>query len=179
MPAMARFFSISLVNRLMDNKQKPIKSYIALGSNIGDPITNVRKAIDTLSHKYKLCASSSLYATKPWGYLDQPDFINAVVLIETESSAQQLLKEIQAIEKDMGRERVIHWGPRLIDLDILTFGNETINEPDLVIPHAHMLERAFVLEPLAEIDNAYLEALKKLSTELRQEVQKVSAAINS
>jgi 2-amino-4-hydroxy-6-hydroxymethyldihydropteridine diphosphokinase len=150
------------------------KSYIALGSNIDDPIANVQLAIKKLSEKYKLCAASSLYLTKPWGYLDQPDFINAVVLIETESSAQQLLKEIQTIEKEMGRERVIHWGPRIIDLDILTYDNERIDEPDLQIPHPHMLERAFVLDPLAEIDNAYLEALNKLPAKLRQEVQKLS-----
>lgn len=155
------------------NTKQSFKSYIALGSNIGDAIANVKLAIKKLAAKYKLCASSSLYLTKPWGYLDQPDFINAVVLIETELSAHQLLEEIQAIEQDMGRERIIHWGPRIIDSDILTFNNETIREPDLIIPHQHMLERAFVLAPLSEIDQNYLDAYNRLSSELRKQIQRL------
>jgi len=160
----------------MSEKKSLAKSYIAIGSNIGDPIANVRRAIETLSKSYKLCSVSSLYLTKPWGYLDQPDFINAVVLIETDLLPHQLLKELQTIEKDMGRERLIHWGPRTIDLDILTYDDLKIDEPDLQIPHRHMLERAFVLAPLSEIDTSYLEAYNSLSSEQHSEIQRLSEA---
>lgn len=153
--------------------QQGIKSYIALGSNIGNPTANVREAIDEIAADNKLCTSSSLYLTKPWGYLDQPDFINAVILIETTKSAHNLLKQLQEIENKMGRKRIVRWGPRTIDLDILTYGAENINEPDLQIPHPRMLERAFVLAPLAEIDTNYLEAYNKLSSELRNEIQRL------
>ena len=152
------------------------KCYIALGSNIGDPAANVRLAITELAKKYKLCATSSFYLTKPWGYLEQDDFINAVVLIEVEASPQELLAQIQEIEKNMGRERVIHWGPRIIDLDILTFADLVVKEPNLTIPHPHMLERAFVLAPLSEIDNTYLDAYSSLPTELRNEIVRLSEA---
>ncbi len=149
------------------------QSYIALGSNIDEPIKNVQRAISELGKTNKVIASSSFYLTKPWGYLDQPDFINAVILIETIFSPYALLGQLQALEKHMGRERTIHWGPRSIDLDILTFNDETIVEPDLVIPHPHMLERAFVLAPLSEINSDYLEAYLKLSNESRNEIQRL------
>ncbi len=157
----------------MDKKKNLAKSYIALGSNVGDPLANVRQAIEKLSADYKLCAKSSLYLTKPWGYVDQSDFINAVVLIETDLSPHLLLKELQAIEKDMGRERHIHWGPRTIDLDILTYNDETIHEPDLIIPHRYMLERAFVLAPLCEIDTSYSEAYNSLPRKQHNEIQRL------
>jgi 2-amino-4-hydroxy-6-hydroxymethyldihydropteridine diphosphokinase len=157
----------------MDDKDSPVKSYIALGSNIGDSIANVQEAVKRISAKYKLCTSSSLYLTKPWGYLDQADFINSVILIETKLSAQQLLQDLQTIEIDMGRERVIHWGPRLIDLDILTYNDEKIDEANLKIPHPFMMERAFVLAPLCEIDNKYLEAYNSLSSDLRTQIQRL------
>lgn len=149
------------------------KSYIALGSNIGDPIANVKQAILELSKIAKVCASSSLYLTKPWGYLDQPDFINAVVLIETSVAPHKLLEQIQTIEKNMGRQREIHWGPRTIDLDILTYDDVKIDGPNLQIPHPHMLERAFVLAPLSEIDANYSEAYNKLSSDSRRQLQRL------
>ena len=157
----------------MNDEGKLARSYIALGSNIGDAIANVKQAISQLSKIAKVGASSSLYVTKPWGYLDQPDFINAVVLIETNISPHKLLDQIQTIEKEMGRQREIHWGPRTIDLDILTYDNQKIDEPNLQIPHPHMLERAFVLAPLSEIDANYAEAYNKLSSESRKEIQRL------
>jgi 2-amino-4-hydroxy-6-hydroxymethyldihydropteridine diphosphokinase len=157
----------------MDKKKSLAKSYIALGSNVGDPVANVRQVIKKISADYKLCATSSLYLTKPWGYLDQADFINAVVLIETDRRPKRLLSELQVIEKEMGRERIIRWGPRIIDLDILTYADKTIDETDLQIPHPHMLERAFVLAPLCEIDSSYLEAYNRLSNEQRNEIQRL------
>lgn len=111
--------------------------------------------------------------TKPWGYLNQPDFINAVILIETELSPHQLLKELQTLEEEMGRTRHIHWGPRTIDLDILTYDDNKIDEPNLKIPHPLMLERAFVLAPLCEIDTIYLKDYNKLTSEQHKEIQRL------
>ncbi|MBU6453982.1 MAG: 2-amino-4-hydroxy-6-hydroxymethyldihydropteridine diphosphokinase [Cyanobacteria bacterium REEB67] len=132
-----------------------MRAYIALGSNIGDPRKNVEQAIAHLGNLGVLTARSSLYATKPWGVTNQPDFCNAVVQLETMQSPFELLRSLQAIENQMGRTQTYKWGPRLIDLDLLTYGDLTINDPLLTVPHPHMNERAFVLVPLAEIDAKY------------------------
>jgi len=128
---------------------------IAIGSNIGDPAANVRAATGHLSRLGKLVVSSSLYATKPWGVVDQPDFCNAVVQIDCDLPAHDLLSGLQAIEKEMGRQETYRWGPRLIDLDLLTYGSLVFNDDLLQLPHPHMNERAFVLVPLAEIDRRF------------------------
>lgn len=146
------------------------KAFIALGSNLDDPSKNILEAIEKLSEIGRILKTSSLYATKPWGVLDQPDFVNAVVEMEVAMSPQELLATVLNIEKSMGRERIIRWGPRLIDLDILTYDDLTILEPNLKVPHPHMLERAFVLIPLAEIAQEYEEQLKKLNEKDRLEV---------
>lgn len=147
------------------------KAYIGIGSNIGDAVCNVNEAISRLSDLGRVLKKSSLYATKPWGVVDQPDFINAAVALETNLGPRDLLDGLLAIERSMGRERLIRWGPRIIDLDILTFANQTVSEEGLTIPHPHMNERAFVLIPLAEIDENYAEALKLLPDESRAEVK--------
>jgi len=147
------------------------KAYIGIGSNIGDAVCNVNEAISRLSDLGSVLKKSSLYATKPWGVLDQPDFINAAVALDTNLGPRDLLNGLLAIERSMGRERLIRWGPRIIDLDILTFANQTVSEDGLTIPHPHMNERAFVLIPLAEIDENYAEALKLLPDESRAEVR--------
>jgi 2-amino-4-hydroxy-6-hydroxymethyldihydropteridine diphosphokinase len=149
-------------------------AYIGIGSNLGDAIANVRAAISELSKIGRLCGCSSLYLTKPWGYVDQPDFINAAAAIETSDSPRQLLEKLKTIEINMGRQPTsIHWGPRLIDLDILTFGNLQLSESDLIIPHPSMLERAFVLAPLADIDNSYAAAYQNLPESLRLQVKRL------
>ena len=148
--------------------------YIALGSNIGDPIANVQAAFGELSKISNLYAVSSLYLTKPWGCLDQSDFINAVAIIETSDTPQQLLEKLKVIEKNMGRQATnIRWGPRLIDLDILLFGNLQIAESSLTIPHPFMLERVFVLAPLAEIDSSYESAYLNLSEDMRLQAKRL------
>lgn len=147
------------------------KAYIGIGSNIGDAVCNVNEAISRLSDLGRVLKKSSLYATKPWGVVDQPDFINAVAALDTNLGPRDLLDGLLAIERSMGRERLIRWGPRIIDLDILTFANQTVSEEGLTIPHPHMNERAFVLIPLAEIDENYAEALKLLPDESRAEVR--------
>jgi len=156
------------------NSVNTCRTYIGLGSNLGDTIANVNKAVEELSRVGKLLARSSLYLTKPWGYIDQPDFINAVAAIETSYKPCQLLVALKDLEKSMGRQvEPILWGPRIIDLDILTFDNLQLKEEDLIIPHPHMLERAFVLAPLAEIDNSYKKAYLDLPESLRLQVKQL------
>jgi 2-amino-4-hydroxy-6-hydroxymethyldihydropteridine diphosphokinase len=130
-------------------------SYLGLGSNIGDPQANVEEAIRRLENVGKVLKKSKFYVTAPWGVLDQPDFVNAVIQIDTEYTPRTLLEKIQAIEQDMGRVATFKWGPRLIDIDILTYADVTVQEPDLTIPHPFMTERSFVMIPLAEIDESF------------------------
>ena len=125
---------------------------IGVGSNLSDPEFQVRHAISeltTLSEQRPLV--SSLYVTKAWGNTEQPDFINAVVMITTCLCPSSLLHRLQKIESESGRVRGEHWGPRVLDLDILLFDDETIKTQDLQIPHKFLHERRFVMQPLYEI----------------------------
>ncbi len=144
---------------------------IAIGSNIGDPRSNVKEAIESLSAFGRIVAKSSFYATKPWGVTDQPDFCNAVVQIDTHLSARDLLLALKGIETLMGRTVTYRWGPRLIDLDLLTYGDSQIDEPDLIVPHPRMNERSFVLVPLAQIDKNFIAARDQLKSEDLNSVQ--------
>jgi len=127
-----------------------------LGSNIGDGTDNLTQAIahisNTLGIELTLCAS--YYRTKPWGKLDQQDFINTVIEINTHLNPQELLIEMQNIELIMGRIKSEKWGPRLIDIDILLYSDSVVNQPHLKIPHPFLTERSFVLIPLFEINQA-------------------------
>lgn len=139
-----------------------VTAYLGLGSNIGDRISSIRDAISRLAEldDIRIEAISSLYETEPAGYIDQPDFINCVVKIETGYNPYQLLDAVHNIENSMGRIRNIRWGPRIIDIDILLFGNTRIKTDDLEIPHPRMLERSFVMVPLLEIaDRSVLEGI--------------------
>jgi 2-amino-4-hydroxy-6-hydroxymethyldihydropteridine diphosphokinase len=129
-----------------------MKAVIALGSNIGDPKENLDIAIALLREATELEKVSSYYITKPVGNEDQPDFVNAVCIIETELPAMELLKMLHGIEKAMGRVRIIKWGPRIIDLDIIQYGSLLSSAEELTLPHPRAHERKFVLEPWAEID---------------------------
>ena len=132
------------------------RAYVGIGSNLGDALQNVRRAIDRLRTLGEVLAVSSLYRTAPWGKTDQPAFVNAAVALDTTRSARELLRALKTLEREFGREQLHeHWGPRVIDFDILTYGDETIDEDDLVIPHPRLRERAFVLVPLAEIAPQY------------------------
>jgi 2-amino-4-hydroxy-6-hydroxymethyldihydropteridine diphosphokinase len=137
-------------------------AYIGIGSNQGNARENVERAISALQALGTVTKRSRFYRTKPWGETEQPDFSNAVVALETSLAARALLEALKKIEGDMGRTPTYRWGPRAIDLDILTFGVERIGEPDLVVPHPHLAERAFVLVPLAEIDPSYKPLLDRL-----------------
>ena len=127
--------------------------YVALGSNLNNPIYQVKKVVEQLRNQsdIKILNLSSLYQTKPVGITNQPDFINAVIEIEYHKNPKDLLKLLLDIEKFFGRVRLIKNGPRVIDLDIIIFGNTALNEGDLVIPHPRMFERSFVMLPLMEI----------------------------
>ena len=129
------------------------RAAIALGSNLDDPEAHVKRGFDDIAAlpQTRLLARSRLYRTRPVGYADQPDFINACALVETSLAPRTLLNELLAIEKRHGRERTIPNGPRTLDLDIVLYGNERIVEPGLVIPHPRAHEREFVLKPLHDV----------------------------
>jgi 2-amino-4-hydroxy-6-hydroxymethyldihydropteridine diphosphokinase len=126
-------------------------AYLSLGSNVGDRSANLNAAIDRIASLGKVIAVSSFYETEPVEFAAQPWFLNCAVALDTEKMPRQLLAAILAIEKDMGRRRVQKKGPRTLDIDILLFGNSTIQAKGLTIPHPSMHERRFVLAPLAEI----------------------------
>ena len=128
-------------------------AYVGIGSNLDDPIARVSRAfdeLDALPHT-RVVRRSSLYRSAPVGYLDQPEFVNAVAQLETGLPAERLLAELQEIEQRHGRERSFPNAPRTLDLDLLLFGNAKLETPALRIPHPRMHERAFVLKPLLEI----------------------------
>lgn len=128
--------------------------FIAVGSNLADPVTQANDAIEALKQlpKSQFKQSSNLYSSTPMGPQDQPDYINAVVEITTELTPLELLDCTQAIEQEQGRVRKDErWGPRTLDLDIVVYGNEVMDSERLTVPHYGMKEREFVLYPLAEI----------------------------
>ena len=126
---------------------------LGLGGNLGDPPAMIERALRCLAERghVRVGRVSSLYRTKPWGPVAQADFGNACALAVTDLAPAALLAEIKAIEALLGRESGERWGPRAIDIDILFYGETSCDLPDLVIPHASLFERAFVLVPLAEI----------------------------
>ncbi|EHZ2537696.1 2-amino-4-hydroxy-6-hydroxymethyldihydropteridine diphosphokinase [Vibrio parahaemolyticus] len=131
-----------------------ITAYIAVGSNLADPVSQAQQAIEALKTlpNSKFVQASSLYSSTPMGPQNQPDYINAVVAIKTNLTPLELLDCTQAIEQEQGRVRKDErWGPRTLDLDIVLYGNEVINSERLIVPHYGMREREFVLYPLAEI----------------------------
>jgi 2-amino-4-hydroxy-6-hydroxymethyldihydropteridine diphosphokinase len=146
-------------------------AYLSLGSNVGDREGNLRTAIRKLREVGEVTAVSSFYETEPVELTDQAWFLNCAVEFETEQSPRELLAGLLEIEENMGRKRIQPKGPRTIDLDILLFGDETVNEEKLVIPHPAMHERGFVLEPLAEIaPEVKHPVLKKTAREMLSEL---------
>ncbi|RIK83691.1 MAG: 2-amino-4-hydroxy-6-hydroxymethyldihydropteridine diphosphokinase [Hyphomicrobiales bacterium] len=129
------------------------RAFLGLGGNIGDPAAAMAAALRALDahDAVSVAAVSSLYRTPPWGVTDQPDFLNAVAAVDTALTARHLLDLCLDVERGLKRIRAQRWGPRIIDIDILLFGNERIEEAGLQVPHPRMGERAFVLAPLAEI----------------------------
>jgi len=127
-------------------------TYLSLGSNMGDRAANLRRAITALpSARYDVRRVSSFYETEPVDHLDQPWFLNCVVGGETESPPLELLRALRQIEAALGSKKAFPKGPRLLDIDVLLYGDQAVNTPELQIPHPRMLQRRFVLAPFAEI----------------------------
>ena len=133
--------------------EEPIFAALSLGGNLGDVRAAFRFALERLSlaEGVAVVATSSVYRTAPWGKLDQPDFLNMATLLRVTIAPRALLDLCLSIERDHGRARLEHWGPRTLDMDVLTYGNVVVDEPGLTIPHPRLQDRAFVLTPLAEI----------------------------
>ena len=132
-----------------------VRAYIGLGGNLGDRESYLRRALDFLRAEpdVDVVAVSRFRETEPVGYREQPSFLNAAVAVETVLPPRTLLDRLLAIERELGRERSgPRYGPRTIDLDLLLYGSETIDEPGLTVPHPRLAERRFALEPLAELD---------------------------
>jgi 2-amino-4-hydroxy-6-hydroxymethyldihydropteridine diphosphokinase len=124
------------------------RAYVGLGANLGDRDGSIRRAADLLG----AVRLSTIRETEPWGYADQPPFLNAVAELETELSPRALLDRLLEVERELGRTREApRWGPRTIDLDLLLYGDLALDEPGLTIPHPRLHERLFVLEPLADL----------------------------
>lgn len=126
-------------------------TYLALGTNLGDRLANLRAALDAFPPDIVVRARSRIYETPAWGYEEQPSFLNMVVEAETELAPADLLARLKDLERDLGRTPTFRWGPRLIDIDILFYDAITLDSPDLTIPHPHLHERAFVLVPLSDV----------------------------
>ena len=139
------------------------RAAIGIGSNAGDSLANVRAALARLAELGAVVARSALYRSEPWGYADQEPFVNAAASLETALEPHALLAALQRFEVEAGRVTTFRWGPRVLDLDILTYGELRLADPDLVIPHARLRERAFVLVPLAEIEPRYAPLRDALS----------------
>ena len=125
--------------------------FLALGTNLGDRTTHLHAAIEALSSNLNVVGISSVYETEPWGYADQPKFLNQVVKCETELDSETLFAFIKQLEIDLGRQKTFRFGPRVIDIDLLFIDELVLDTTDMIIPHEGIPERAFVLVPLADL----------------------------
>ena len=141
-------------------------AFVGIGTNMGNRMQNIEKALNALNllPDTKVLAVSNIYETLPWGGVEQPNFLNGVIKLQTDLSPKALLGALLGIEAAMGRVRTIKNGPRVLDLDLLTFDSEVINTKELTLPHPFMLQREFVLKPLTELDDniIYKDALDNL-----------------
>lgn len=154
----------------------PHHAYIGIGSNLGERLSNIERAVSALDELGTVLRTSSTYRTQPWGKPDQPWFANAVALVKTQLEPMELLQALQTIERKLGRVRGERWGPRTIDLDLLLYDDLTIDEPELMIPHRRLHERAFVLVPLAEIEERFSDMRDALPSAERESVAIYSGA---
>ena len=138
-----------------------IQVFLGIGTNLGDRERNLQEARAALSQRLEILKESSIYQTAPWGYLDQPAFLNQVIEAQTDLSSLNLLDFLKQTENQLGRQANFRFGPRLIDLDILFYGNRIIQTPRLQVPHPRLSERAFVLIPLAEIAPEFVHPQNK------------------
>ena len=149
--------------------------YIGVGSNMGDRMEYISRAIDRIEAQEdtRVVHVSSLIETKPYGGVEQEDFLNGCIAIDTLKEPMELLDFLMDLEKQAGRKRTIHWGPRTLDLDILMYDDRIVNERELTIPHKEMHKRMFVLEPLEEIAPYLMHPLlQKTVTQLKETLEK-------
>lgn len=138
--------------------------FIGLGSNLGNRRENLRYALTELKKQgIQIAKVSAVYETEPWGVKEQPPFLNLVLQCKTVLKPLELLRRLKEIERTVGRKETFRWGPRVIDLDILYYGKSIINEPELVVPHPHLKQRAFVLKPLSDIAPDFKDPVTGLS----------------
>lgn len=137
--------------------------YLALGANLGDRLANLKQAIASLTPQMEVKAKSQVYETPPWGFEDQPKFLNQVIKANTYLDPEPLLKHLKRLEVALGRQESFPNGPRLIDMDILFYDDLVVNKPSLVIPHPRMHERGFVLLPLMDIAPNLIHPVSKKS----------------
>ncbi|XRD25260.1 2-amino-4-hydroxy-6-hydroxymethyldihydropteridine diphosphokinase [Lysinibacillus fusiformis] len=154
--------------------------YLSIGTNIGERYENLQQAVALLREKenIEVVRVSSVYETAAVGYTDQADFLNIAVHLKTDASSTEMLKICQSIEQELGRVREFRWGPRIIDLDILLYNQETIETENLLVPHPRMYERAFVLVPLVEITPAPFGDQLQQAHHLLQQMDRESEGIN-
>jgi 2-amino-4-hydroxy-6-hydroxymethyldihydropteridine diphosphokinase len=159
-------------NRVRDELSlAPVRAYVGLGANLGHREASIRRAAALIDTR----RLSTIRETEPWGYADQPPFLNAAAELETELAPRALLDRLLEAEGELGRTRAgPRYGPRTIDLDLLLYGDETINEPGLTVPHPRLHERVFVLEPLAELEPTLVVPGKGLVSALLAALQSPS-----
>ena len=149
----------------------PHTIYLALGTNLGERLANLRAAIDALAPEVCVTAESPVYETPPWGFTEQPAFLNMTVEAETDLGPGALLDHLKRLESELGRVESFRYGPRLIDLDILFYDDLALDTPPLVIPHPRLHQRAFVLVPLADLAPELVHpVLKRRVSELLSDV---------
>ena len=137
--------------------------FLLLGSNVGDRTQNLKSARKLIDQKAgPVLFESSIYETAPWGKTDQAAFLNQALQIESDLSPMDLLQMLKAIEKEVGRTETERWGPRVIDIDILFYGTEIVDLPDLKVPHPYLAERQFALAPLAELNPDFVHPISHL-----------------
>jgi 2-amino-4-hydroxy-6-hydroxymethyldihydropteridine diphosphokinase len=147
--------------------------YLALGSNLGDRLANLREAIAAMPPDVVVLQQSRVYETPPWGYADQPAFLNMALKSETALSPLDLLKYLKRLESALGRTPTFHYGPRKIDLDILFYDDLVMETPELVVPHPRLHERAFVLVPLADVAAEFVHPILKQT--INEQLQQVDS----
>jgi 2-amino-4-hydroxy-6-hydroxymethyldihydropteridine diphosphokinase len=141
------------------------RAYLAIGSNLGNRFLNIKESIYRLREKTSIREISSVEETEPVGYLDQRDFFNCVLEVDTELNAEELLDFCKSIEKNMGRKKTFKNGPRLIDIDIIFFNSQRVEKKGLKIPHPKMHKRVFVLKPLSELAPGFIHPELKCSVD--------------
>jgi 2-amino-4-hydroxy-6-hydroxymethyldihydropteridine diphosphokinase len=158
----------------MMNASRKVPIYIALGTNLWDRAANLQTALCLLPPLVEVLAQSTVYQTPPWGFEDQPDFLNQVLLAETSCSPLDLLAHLKQTETRVGRKPTFRYGPRMVDLDILFYGDQILDLPGLQIPHPKLPERAFVLVPLADLNPDFVHPVIKKS--IREILSQVDAS---